>query len=733
MSPFSHRSIAPFLAVILATMSTAVLSVSGAFAFRALRLKAVQGLQQGAAINAQSLSDALALPLYNFDEAQASLILESRMRDRSTMGLQVRPTVGKPLSLFRPGSPTPAAHPEWIRELREIRRGETALGTLEVYTTLQFMEEDLQRVRSTFIQGILICDLILVLGLYLLLWRFVVKPLQSLEYYAQEVSSGERPTPGGPGALSFREVEHLHHSIEQMVGLLDQRYLAIQESEGRFRALFNSSNDAVFVSEFAPDNLSTHIIEVNEAAQKLTGYERQELIGLSVEDITQESSQETVQQARQELAQGKRCFFECTLLSKQGTKVQVEVNASRFIRASRTFAVSVTRDLTERHRLETQLRHSQKMESLGVLAGGVAHDFNNILQVILSYTNLLEESLPEDHPNREELHQILSAAEKGARLTRSLLVFSRKEALEPSLADLNALAGRMNAFLKRLIGEDIDLSVQLHPQPLYVFVEENQIEQVLMNLATNARDAMPKGGALRIQLDGTNIDDDFIRIHGFGRPGAWARISVSDSGVGMDEATRLRVFDPFFTTKAPGKGTGLGLATVYGIVTQHKGVISVYSEPGHGTTFQVYLPISQELPSTRPMEPPRREQLEGSETLLLAEDEEPLLAALTLILERKGYTVLQARDGLEAVERYEALGNQIDLIIMDMIMPHVSGKEAFEAIRAKSPGVRVLFTSGYSAGLIQSRDDLGAGTDFLMKPMAPVDLLRKIRGILDRP
>ena len=290
----------------------------------------------------------------------------------------------------------------------------------------------------------------------------------------------------------------------------------------------------------------------------------------------------------------------------------------------------------------------------------------------------------------------------------------------------------MDDFLQHVISEDIDLVTRTCPEPLEVLVDEGQIHQVLINLATNARDAMPKGGILRIETDQVAMDDEFIRLHGFGREGAWGRISVSDTGQGMDEATRLRVFDPFFTTKSPGKGTGLGLSIVYGIITQHGGQINVYSEPGRGTTFRIYLPITTEGPLPALPEPAAARPTQGTETILVAEDDEAVRGLVSTVLTGHGYRVILAQDGQEAVARYREHAGQVDLLLLDLIMPNLSGKAAYDEIRRDWPGARALFASGYTADIIRSRGELDESAELVMKPITPADLLRKIRSILDR-
>jgi len=397
-----------------------------------------------------------------------------------------------------------------------------------------------------------------------------------------------------------------------------------------------------------------------------------------------------------------------------------------------THFMSFMEDITGEKQLREQLRHAQKLEAVGQLAGGVAHDFNNILQVINGYGTLIQMTLPEGDSNRSAVGEIMKAAERAAHLTHSLLAFSRKQIMNPKNVDLNAVVTNVDKFLRRVIGEDIQLKLQRSEEPLPVKVDVGQIEQVLMNLATNARDAMPAGGVLTVATSFVETDHQFEQSHGFGRAGRYALITVTDNGCGMDEATQKRIFDPFFSTKEMGRGTGLGLSIVYGIVKQHGGYVVAASELKVGTTFRIYLPLVPE-PADGEGEPLAvQPQVKGTETILVAEDEAGVRGMVEMVLRKYGYRVLLAADGREAVAQFQAHRDEIQLILMDIIMPHLGGRQAFEEIQALDPQVKVLFTSGYTADFIKSRGDLGQGMELVMKPVQPLELLRRIRGMLDR-
>ncbi|WP_328755273.1 PAS domain S-box protein [Geomonas propionica] len=394
--------------------------------------------------------------------------------------------------------------------------------------------------------------------------------------------------------------------------------------------------------------------------------------------------------------------------------------------------ITTVRDITAERRLEEQLRQAQKMEAVGLLAGGVAHDFNNVLQVIMGYCSLLAADPKLDEPQKGEVDQILVSAERAAQLTKGLLAFSRKQVMEPRRVNLCDIVQHVQKFLVRIIGEDITLKVVHCLRPdLPVIADSGHIEQVLINLATNARDAMPKGGTLTVGMEVVKVETATETEFGHTEPGSYACVVMSDTGSGMDEETRGRIFEPFFTTKEVGKGTGLGMAIVYGIVKQHGGFINVYSEPGLGTTFRVYLPLAKvgdtegagqvELPAPRG----------GTETLLLAEDDVEVRRLLVTILTRFGYTVIEAADGQQAVDLFAAHQDRIALVVMDLIMPRKNGMEAGVEIVQLKQGTKILYSSGYTSDFMERRGIFDQGIQLIMKPVQPVQLLRKVREMLD--
>ncbi len=385
----------------------------------------------------------------------------------------------------------------------------------------------------------------------------------------------------------------------------------------------------------------------------------------------------------------------------------------------------------ERSQLEEQLRQLQKMETIGQLAGSIAHDFNNIITAVTGYGSLLRMNMGKDDPLMTYAEQILIASEKASNLTRQLLAFSRKQIIDPRPVNLNEIISRLGKLLQRLIGEDIELKTILADKGLIIMADSGQIEQVLMNLATNARDAMSKGGFLTIETGLVDLDMEYFKTHAIGKPGMYACIAVTDTGMGMDEKTKERIFEPFFTTREMGRGTGLGLAIVYGIIRQHNGYINVYSEPDKGTTLRIYLPlIGSELKELASEALPAPKG--GTETVLVAEDDIEVRRLTKEVLEGSGYKVTEAEDGVDAINKFMEDKNGIQILLFDLIMPKKNGKEAYEEIRKMRPDIKVLFTSGYTADIIHAKGILEEGINLISKPVSPDDLLRKLREVLDR-
>jgi two-component system, cell cycle sensor histidine kinase and response regulator CckA len=393
--------------------------------------------------------------------------------------------------------------------------------------------------------------------------------------------------------------------------------------------------------------------------------------------------------------------------------------------------IEAIRDVSEHRKLEEQLRQAQKMEAIGTLAGGIAHDFNNILTAIIGYGYMAQSTLGPEDPQRQNIEHILEGADRAAQLTKDLLVFSRKQLNNKMPVDLNKIVDTVEKFLLRIIGEDIVCSKALHGEPIVVFADKHQLEQVLMNLATNARDAMPEGGNLIIASGQISLDHDFVARHGYGKPGRYALLTVSDTGAGMDDDTRKKIFEPFFTTKEVGKGTGLGLAVVYGIIKQHEGFINVYSEPGTGTTFNIYLPLATSEVLEEGIAAAEELIPKGTETILLAEDDDAVRSLISTVLKQEGYKVIEAVDGEDAVKKFMENRETIQLLVTDLIMPRMTGKEGFDEMKALQPGLKAIFASGYAPDAIRLKMSLDSSVELISKPIMPYALIKKVRSILN--
>ncbi len=503
----------------------------------------------------------------------------------------------------------------------------------------------------------------------------------------------------------------------------------LRESEERFRNAFEQA--AIGFTIYAPDG---RFLRVNQAMCNIVGYSEEELKTRTFKDITHQDDLDFNMDQIRRVLSGKvpGVQFQKRYIHKRGHEIWVSVSASvvRDDKGSPIHLISLVEDLTEKRKLEEQLRQSLKMEAIGQLAGGVAHDFNNILTAIMGYGSLALMNMAKDDPQRINIGHMLDGAERAAHLTKDLLLFSRKQISERKYVDLNEIIKKMEKFLARIIGEDISFKTILHPRAMPVLADAHQLEQVMMNLATNARDAMPKGGVFSVATEQIRLDKEFIATHGYGQPGMYALISVSDTGKGMDETTLQRIFEPFFTTREMGKGTGLGMAVVYGIVKGHDGYINVYSEPGLGTTFKIYLPLAtMESEATPELIQPFA--LGKGETILVAEDDPAVREVFRISLEEHGYKVIGAENGEAAVKLYKDNMGKVSLVLLDVIMPVKNGREAYEEIKGLNPHTKVIFMSGYTDDIIVGKGLLEAGTELITKPVTPDRLLRKIREVLD--
>ena len=540
-------------------------------------------------------------------------------------------------------------------------------------------------------------------------------------------------------ATVVRDSKNNVRTIGQLLDITERKQAeeALRESEERFRVVVENSHDGILI--LGEDYKFEY---VNDKLCEMFGREHAEIIGHDFREFLEGNARELVTERyiKRQSGENVPARYEFDIVRGDGEKRIVEVNAT-VVRDSKGGIRTIGQilDITERRRaeeekraLEVQLNQSQKMEAIGVLAGGVAHDFNNLLTAIIGNADLAQIKIGKDAPAYQNIEEILKSGQRAAALTRQLLAFSRKELIRPEVLNINNLAMNLEKMLRRLIGEDIDLVTVYAPDLWAVKVDPGQMEQVIMNLSVNARDAMPEGGKLTIETGNVELDEDYCRVHGLGnKTGEFVMLAVTDSGVGMDRETQARIFEPFFTTKGIGRGTGLGLSTVYGIVKQNKGYIWVYSEPGEGTTFKVYLPRSEtDVGDLRKKQFPKN-LCKGIETILVVEDDETLCNTVKAILEGYGYRIIMAPNGKEAVKMLDSHDGPVHLLLTDVVMPGMSGRDLAIQLQSRIPGIKILYMSGYTDNAIVHHGVLEKDVAFIQKPFTGEGLAGKVREILD--
>ena len=559
---------------------------------------------------------------------------------------------------------------------------------------------------------------------------FVLRPIRTLQAVTDRLAAGDlgaraQLARGLPGlselgdAVNTMAIAHEARQRER-----DEAERQLRAAEERYRVPFEHTPHPSWLYDVE----TLCFLEVNRAACEQYGYTREEFLRMTILDIRPAGDAERVRErvaaAINQVEEGSHSAW--THRRKDGTLITVEISSMAVTVAGRPARIVLANDVSDRDRLEQQLRQAQKMEAVGQLAGGIAHDFNNLLTVVTGYSELARAEVSPEHPVSRSIAEISKAAERAATLTRQLLAFSRKQVLAPEILDPNALVANIEALLRRVIGEHIELMIDAGPGVGAVRADPNQLDQVLLNLAVNARDAMPGGGLLTIETRAAHID----RTHPQLRAGRYVVISVRDTGSGMDESTQARIFEPFFTTKGPAEGTGLGLAMVYGIVQQSGGDVMVVSRPGAGSRFDVYLPRVGDSPAAHGnADAAGTAAIGGSETILVAEDEDAVRRLTTAALRRGGYRVLEAASGPEALAVHGRCGERIALLVTDVVMPKMSGLELAGQLSRRQPDLKVLCVSGYSPEAVGAEGP--AAWPFMAKPFALADLLVKVRDVLD--
>ncbi|HQE81199.1 MAG TPA: PAS domain S-box protein, partial [Syntrophorhabdaceae bacterium] len=505
---------------------------------------------------------------------------------------------------------------------------------------------------------------------------------------------------------------------------------ALRESEERYRVAIESSNDGIAIIK------GNYHLFVNRRFVEIFGYDSPEdIVGKPVTYLVHHEDKAMVEDINRKRQEGVKVpsRYEFRGVKKDGEIVFIEVSAAPISFYGESMTLAFLRDVSDRKRLEAQLMQAQKMEAIGQLAGGIAHDFNNILTAIIGYASLMEMRLKDGDPLKSYTQHILSSAHRAAQLTQGLLAFSRKQIINLKPVNISEIISNLRNIPSRIIGEDIDFSISIKEPTLIAMADSVQIEQVLMNLATNARDAMPKGGRLTIETARIEMDEDFIKKHQFGKIGPYALISVIDTGTGIDEDIKDRIFNPFFTTKEVGQGTGLGLSIVYGIIKQHNGYITVDSELGKGSVFNIFLPLLEMEYKKQKRDEEKRGPFHsgGGEAILLCEDDEIVRHLTKEVLMQAGYYVIEAKDGEEALEQFQRYKNMIDLLILDVVMPKKSGIEVFGEIKKIKPDANVLFMSGYPKEVMERRGVTYKGLHIVSKPVEPTNLLKMVRELID--
>lgn len=535
--------------------------------------------------------------------------------------------------------------------------------------------------------------------------------------------------------ILMKELDFLKAYSQIVASKLDEKVRDLIELNERYSKLYNEYK--TFLNSI-PDNiylidLDFKILWVNKRIETLFDVKTEEIIGKRCFEVFYNSDQPCIICAAQRVTISKMIEYD----EKKDKDGKIwDIRAVPILNRDNEIIniIVIARDITEERITLEQLIHAQRMEDIGILAGGIAHDFRNMLTPVLGFAQLIKLAVAEHSPIYTYAENIIAAAEKASQLAQGLLAFSRKQILDMKPILIDNLILNFSSLISRIIGEDIELKLNLKAEGKVIMGDPGQIQQVLMNLSTNARDAMPKGGVLKISTEVIQIDENFIKVHGFGTPGKYIIITLSDTGVGMDEYTKSKIFEPFFTTKPIGKGTGLGLSVVYGIIKQHKGYINVYSELGKGTTFRIYLPIIEESVETQQKECSLDlTHLRGEgETILLIEDEFNVRNYIKTVLQEFNYSVIEAANGQEGIEKYLENKDKIKLIILDVIMPVKNGKETIEEIKRINPDIRYIFISGYTSDILSERGLIDEKIEYLTKPISPTNLLQKISSLIKK-
>ena len=711
----------------------------------------ITAAQQRTEVQIQRLSAGVAPVLLNAlvvgDLATAEQTLRTMNLDQSWREVKLYEADGEKVILdMSPARLAPAPAPTLLRRIlpldlhesrTRIRSGGVVYGILAITPSSVSLENEIwSEIRHRTAISMLLMGVLL--GLLNLILVRALRPVRALGTSAERFGAGDLSVRMPETRLA--EIAPTVRAFNAMAANLERVLSELQAKEAanrRLGTILEQTEEAILTVD-----RETRITSWNLGARRLLGRTAEEMLRRPLASLFAEGVADPEGMAIRLLDTRLPDRLETEFRSADGSSIDVMASGSPLSAADGQLDghIIVARDITERRRaeveraeLESQFRQAQKMEAVGRLAGGVAHDFNNLLTVIMGRSEFLRQQLPANDPLLRHVDVITQGAQRAAKLTGQLLAFSRRQVLQPKVLDLNGVIGGMAEMLRRLIGENIVLVTLPAPGLGRVMADPSQVEQILMNLAVNAHDAMPSGGRLTLETSNVVNDETYVRQHMGARPGAYVMLAVTDTGTGMSAETQARLFEPFFTTKGPGKGTGLGLATVYGIVKQSGGNIWVYSEPGHGTCFKVYLPRVDEATDAAESPDAAGASPRGHETILLVEDEPDLRELALEILAMHGYVVLEAAEAGEALRLGEGHTGRIDLLLTDVIMPGMSGRELAVQLTARRPGLRVLYMSGYTADAMAKHGVLEPEIMFLQKPYSPAALAHKVREVLDLP
>nr|WP_321400495.1 ATP-binding protein [uncultured Desulfobacter sp.] len=731
--------------VFWATLILTLYAVANAWVYRN---RSVERLKQEAALAARQLETAIGEALWHYNIRQIDKVLDGVMDNRIITAVVVLSEVD---SFAR------RRNSDWISEKGLPDEGEKGgrtitttrsvmymgenLGRINLWVTPKFLDREIVQAGLYFAGTIVLLDVVLVLILYSMISRIVITPLRKLQAYALSASRGGTDIPEPPMAFTG-EMEVLRHAMARMLAELNQRYedgqkqvRRFRDSEERFRILVNTIPDYVWLKD--PDGV---FLSCNKTFCALLNLYPEEILGRTDYDLWSESLADFFREKdRMVMDAGKALNNEERMPGPDGQDIILDtIKAPVFYADGKLMGVmGIARDITarvqaeeEKIKLKEQLNQAQKIESVGRLAGGVAHDFNNMLAVIRGYADLAEDEPGLPSLVKDYLHEISEAADRSADLTRQLLAFARKEEVSPRLISLNEALGGMLKMLKRLIGEDIELEWLPGKEVWSVKMDPSQLDHILVNLCLNARDAIKNDGRIAIETRNIEVDEDFCGTHPNVRPGEFVMLAVTDNGEGISKTVLPNIFDPFFTTKVRDKGTGLGLSTVYGVTQQAGGFITVYSEPGLGSAFHIYLPRAQGTGTIGPEREKNSKSHSGTETVLLVEDEVSILSMITNTLEKQGYTVLATESPVKAVELAAQFDGRIDLLLTDVVMPKINGKDLFLIIKKDRPDIRGIFMSGYTADVIHKAEIEQIDGRFIQKPFSNKELFKTVRDIL---